>query len=348
MKLTAGKLHARIAVRAGMRLMPALLCAAALHPAALHAQTLAWGEAWGNVFADRDVTQHLGIDAQQSMRGRVSWQLTVNRAVIQRGEAAVTVESGRTAEVAIPLRIPPVNPGVVMDAELAVAFAGEDGADSSLQKPLTVFHENAFANRSVQLEALNIALFDPAETTAARLEKAGVPFRTVRNIDSIPELDSRLVVVGEAVSLESRRGLFAVLQDTARSGTSVLCLAPADGAFALPGAEAHDGPRPASVALRRNDVIHELDKRLDAASWPPDGRVTACAMSVRADRGGVVGAVVPDGNEGWLWVEIVYPGGGRLIVSGFAVMAHWEATPAPRYLFVHMIDRLTGPDNKEE
>ena len=111
----------------------------------------------------------------------------------------------------------------------------------------------------------------------------------------------------------------------------MICLAPSGGEMAIPGSEGSDLPAPASITLRRNDVISGLDKRLDALAWPADGNVVASRLLLKGDRNRVVAEVVggqrdsepgrvgPVTGGGWPWMEIGFLDGP---------WAGWQ--PAPR------------------
>ena len=90
-------------------------------------------------------------------------------------------------------------------------------------------------------------------------------------------------------------------------------------------------------------MISQLDKRLDTRGWPPDGKVIAAGLALKAVEGSVVGEIT-DGTSGWPWLEVQYAKQGRLVVCGFGLMNHWEASPTPRYLFARVLESLTtGP-----
>jgi hypothetical protein len=118
----------------------------------------------------------------------------------------------------------------------------------------------------------------------------------------------------------------------------VLCLAPADGQFAFPGTEA-DSPNAARLCFRRNDVIVELDKRLDSDRWPPDGKTFDAGLEVASNRGRV-SLVVTESPQTWPWLDVVYPCGGRLIVCSFRVVQCWQAGPTPRYLLARILEEI--------
>ena len=300
-------------------------------------------EPWCNVFGGRAATFNVEVAARNGFDGRLGWRLAADGRTLDRGEAAVRVGAGASQAVEIPLRIPDVKPGVVMDASLEVAVgpAGAGDGGASAARRLWVFPDDPFADRRDWLKGLSIRLFDPAGKTAEVFRQANVPAEFVDRVDALAGAGTNLIVVGEGVSFEEYRGLAEVLTRAAAAGARVLCLAPANGRFAMPGMGGADLPVPRSVAFRQHDVIRELDKRLDAEAWSPDGKVAACRLNPVGDRGPVVCEVTVDG-PGWPWVDIAFDGGGRLLVCGFAVIGKWDAGPTPRFLFAKMLEEVVA------
>ena len=82
------------------------------------------------------------------------------------------------------------------------------------------------------------------------------------------------------------------------------------GVAACPAPDAANGPE--AIVFHKTGVIRRLDKRLDAAGWAPDGKVTFNGVSLKSEDGQVAAAVGTDG--GWPWIEIDYPVPGGALV----------------------------------
>ena len=84
-------------------------------------------EKWTDVFGGSEVTFHDTVRAAEPFEGRFDWSLSVDRRTLDRGGGAVKVEPEKPARVALPLRIPAVKNGVILEARLTVTvFAAGD------------------------------------------------------------------------------------------------------------------------------------------------------------------------------------------------------------------------------
>jgi hypothetical protein len=145
------------------------------------------------------------------------------------------------------------------------------------------------------------------------------------------------------LSLADHPRLFASLTPAAGRGVPVLCLAPADGRFPWPG---DDDPAPERLSLRRADAIVELDRRLDARTWLPDGKSAPRGVLVAAHGGHAVGEVC--GSErAWPWFEVRYAR-APLLVCGFDVIRRWDDGPTPRFLLARVFDYLTERSSRKD
>lgn len=299
----------------------------------------------GNVFGGREAEVRFRVEARRAVRGRVAWRLAAGTATVAVGEGELAAAPGAPGVVTLKLPVPPVRDGVVLPTRLTVSAveAGKAGPVAAHGQDIWVFPADPFAGRSAWLKKLKLSLYDPPGATAKVLTAAGVPFEPLRDVDAAAGLRGGVLVVGEGVSFREERGLAETLDRLAAAGVVVLCLAPADGELVIPGLGGPGGGQQ-DLTFRR-DIVRALDRRLDPGGWGADGKIVASTVAVKPGDGGVVGAVAPDG--GWPWVEARYgPGAGRWAVCGYAVIARWDDSPTPRFLFVRVLDYLTDPKSE--
>ncbi len=322
----------------------------ALECSAAPAVSLAIREPWSGLFAGTDTVFHAVLSSSGQFTGRIGWQLVSSGRTIARGESAVTANPGAGEMVALRMVVPPLNEGVAMQASLAVT-AYEGGVDkeaTSMEKPLWIFSTNALAGRTDWAKGLNVRLFDPLKKTAGILADSGIPFTEQNNVDALADLKTGILIVGEGVSFKDYRGLSEILLKAASAGVPVLCLAPAGGEIRVPGIGSDEPPSPAGISLRRQDILRQLDKRLDAEAWPPDGKVAISGIKLVGERG-VVSGQVTVGDDGWPWLEISFGKGtdetnrqarGKVVICGFGIVEKWESGPAPRFLLARLLEYM--------
>jgi hypothetical protein len=301
-------------------------------------------EKWADVFGGCEVKFHYTVRTTQALDGRLDWSLSVNRRTVQRGQLPLTAGADRAAEATVVLRVPEVKEGVILESQFSIAAyaAGDQKPAAEHVKQVWIFPRDPFARRGEWLKGLKITLFDPQGKTADVLEKARVPFTFTKNTSALDDLGEGLLVIGEGIAWKDYRWLGETMVKAAARGVPVLCLAPGEGTIALPGAAGADMPPPESLTLRQEDIITELDKRLDAAGWPPNGEINASRLTIKSERDQVV-AEVGRARHSWPWLEVRYPASkGRLLVCGFGIIRQWEATPAPRYLLSELFLRLAA------
>lgn len=315
-----------------------LFLAAAAEPA-----TLTITEAWGNLEAGTNAEFHAVIQSPAATRGNLQWSVTVGPRPIIRREIEVAVEAGRPAVVPIQFSVPPLKDDLAINARLTVTFqpqgAGPDQAVSSPEKTLWFFAANPFANHATSLEKKKIALFDPEGKTQKRFEESGIPFVLVPRLDAIANIKEGLLIVGEGIALPDFRTLGDLCLAVAARGVPVLCLALREGQFRLIDRDDKSLPPPQAMSYRHSDIIKNLDKRLDADAWPPDGVVASHTLAISGGRGPIV-ADVADGRNEWPWIEMTYASNTRAIFCQFDIVGKWEVSPAPRYLLAALLDYL--------
>lgn len=297
-------------------------------------------EQWSNVFGGKEHTFHCSISAGGDFKGSAKWEFTVSGRTISRGEQEVSVSAAAPFVSEMKLAVPPVKDGVVMQGGLKVdVYAdGSDRPAGGMEKKIWIFGDDPFDGRKEWLKRLNIQLFDPEKKTAERLTGAGVPFSLIANVDALAQGEG-LLLVGEGVSLKDYKGLSGELMRAAAGGRQVTCLALSAGDMILPGMGDVDLPVPVRMTFAGSDIISQLDKRLDAEGWAPDGTTATGSMKLQGARGPVEASIV-EGGAGWQWIDMKFGKGGRLIICGFGIVGKWESGPTARYLFAGVLKEL--------
>jgi hypothetical protein len=222
---------------------------------------------------------------------------------------------------------------------LTLDIRSRTGARSQKAVSLYVFSPDVAANRERWLKSLDITLFDPAKTTSSVLESSQIPHRLS---DGPKGVDGRGVLIHGA-GIEGGRiaNSWQSALAAAASGRRVIVLASSGAMVPIDGLFVASDEGPASVSLRRSDVIREFDKRLDATEWTNPGKLVASSLHWTV-RDGSPRLDLKDDAAGWPWLDLRYPGGGRLVWIGFGVTESWDSTPAARYLLVKVLEDLTN------
>ncbi len=313
------------------------------------------------LFADSVCAVSIRLRSQEYRAGKLVWQLAGGSRTLFSGEVAATIEANSESIVPIRIPIPPVRDGVGLETRLQLQYSSATGHSQSFQQSLWILSRNPFIGKSQWLEKLNITLFDPQGRTRASFESAGIPFRQVREVAALKNVESGIVVVGEGVSLNVYASLWDALTTLAERGLQAICFAPSEGRVDLPGTRSSVGRKPSSIALRHSDVILEFDKRLDWRAWSKDARLSVGGLDIDTSRGQVVGEFVLN-DSSWPWIEVRYSqesGGvisnepktqdtygaaissaGRLIVCGFGVVEFWDSNPSSRYFLTSLFEAL--------
>ncbi|MFO0948134.1 MAG: hypothetical protein U1D30_19810 [Planctomycetota bacterium] len=343
----AGVLSAGFIPRGLFLLAPYLVsaCSATAWAKPAEAEAIRALETWSGVFGGRVEKFHFSVDVPRATSGTMAWEFRSGEQRISQRQFPVETRPGKSTEFEVALEIPPIQRNLLVESELVLRYDATNPA-LVLKKPVRIFPDDPFVDRREWLRDLKISLFDPLGRTEEVFQVAKIPFVQVRNLESLAGAREGMVIVGEGVSFRDFPAVRFAMVEAARHGVPVLCLAPAvGGEFPVPGAENSNGVFPAELQFRRQEIIKNLDRRLDWRAWPPDGKVMACGIRLKADRNQVVSAFAED-SEGWAWLEVNYPvPRGKLIVCSFAVIERWNHGPSPRYLFRGMLEKLSGSDN---
>jgi hypothetical protein len=303
-----------------------------------------------NYFACRAAECDTVIRGGVAVEGSLIWALAAGNRVLANGAVPVRHPGRGATNAVVSVQLPAGRDGVVADAVLTTVLA--DAAGNRLgaaTRKVRIFPADPFFDRRRWLESLRIAIIDPEGRTERLLTAAGVPLMLTRSDADIAALQPQVILVGEGLAWADHPRLAVDLVHLCGRGVNVLCLAPASGTFPLPG---NDDPladaRATRLTLRRADVVADFDERLDWRDWSAAGATVVSRLAIVADREAVV-ARAGGTPAGWPWLEARFgareegPPTGTFLVCGLGIVAHWEETPAARYLLAALLTRLTPP-----
>jgi hypothetical protein len=306
---------------------------------------LALGDTWSCVLAGQTVPVRCHWSEVPANK-RVVWELTFNNRKIAQGAAQLTANDERRGNVDLLVEVPPLHEEVSLDVVLEVATADKPRAAG---KALRVLATDPFAGRKLAQLSIAISLFDPENSTQHILEQAGYACKRLRSVAAIDSVESGVVVVGQGVTWSAHRGLAEAVYRRASLGTSVLCLAPADGPLNVLATE---GPEhmPGRLLLAGNEIIKEYDSRLDAEAWAGGNSVAKrFAWQAAGHRVTLAASLV---EPGWQFVSIRPQGDeGRqaasCVLCGYDLVGRWNDGPVPRYLLAAIISALASESKSQ-
>ena len=289
-------------------------------------------------FAGDAITAPVVLLADQDFEGSALWRLSLDRHTVSSREQAVNLNRNAPLTFSLAMQLPEEREGIVLECRLLLSLTDRQGNEhGTVQKPLNIFPRDPFALKREWLTRLDLCVFDPLGKTTAAFDALAIPYRQIDNLSALEPSGAGVLIIGEGLSLEENRGLFATVSQVAASGTPVLFLAPSDGEFMIPGtADLPEEPFPAGVSFRDHDVIASFDKRYDTRTWTGDLDTIVSHFQLTGLRSQAILQV--SANHGWPWLELSWPGDGKLLVCGFGVIRDWEASPVPRYLLAGILE----------
>ncbi len=298
-------------------------------------------EARSGVFGQSKTSFSFDLRVKRPLQGVATWAFSSKGRTIARGEQSVSLAVGETVKVVIPLVIPPVREGVIFPAQLMLSVQEKPGSAPLAQqlKPVWIFPPDPFFDQRDQLKRLPVLVYDPQGDTLRVLQAAKLPLRQVRRAAELLDMQSGMLVIGEGLAWDQHPQLNETIELLAARGVPVLCLAAAGGEFRLPGSHG-DQPLPRSLSFHASDIIQKIDQRLDPEGWTRDGEFAGSTFRLNEVGGEILARFTPT-DGGWRWLEARYPGQGSLVFCGFGIVKHWEASPAPRFLFARVIEQMT-------
>lgn len=320
--------------------LPLSLCGNAL--AAEPSVRVKRADLWTNLFAGKRTAFKSEIPSKHAGDATFSWSLVVARGVVARGEQQITLNVDRAVEVAWEMDLPEVKPGLIIPATLRLVVHAREGSPkfepATEDFELSICSSDATALRDEWLKSLDIVLFDPAKHTAEVFKESDIPYQVAED-PQCADLTKGLIVYGERIEPDRLDTVWSAAKEAAAGGRRVLVLGSPGGTIPIGGLLDSSTDALFAVSFKRNEIIRELDKRLDAAAWPKPGRLVTTSLhwTVREDQPHIE---FRDDVHGWPWLDVRHRNGGRLIWLGFGLAESWDATPTARYLTLKVFEEL--------
>ncbi|QDU76771.1 hypothetical protein Pan97_38280 [Bremerella volcania] len=288
-------------------------------------------------FGEQQATLSFQCVSEKPVQGKILWQYSAGARTLARGEDAIELAAGRPNVFELPIEFPPVREGVIFETQMVVTII--DGDNETLAQythPIWLFPKDPYTDRREWLEQLDIHLYDPEDTTAKLLEEAKIPHTRITNSNVLADFEGGILLVGSGTSLRKNRGLTDSLITMAERGVRVLCLAPVDGEFPWPTRE--EFPQLANVQFSSNEVIRDLDKRLN-----PDFDVLAEQRFgvVLESRRGQLRVNLSEARAAWPWWQVRFTNHGTCILCCFDMIPTWDTSPTPRFLLANLLEKLS-------
>ncbi|MCE9532497.1 MAG: hypothetical protein K8T89_15455 [Planctomycetes bacterium] len=300
-----------------------------------------------NVFGGQEIEFRFRLESARALKGRISWRYSIGTATVGAREVETAAGPDVSPTFSIKLAIPPVKDGVILQSRLTLTVfeVGQKAPAATFDRDVWIFPRDPFVDRADWLKQLKITLYDPARTTSKLLTAAKIPFEEIGNSAQLPDHKEGLLLIGEGIAFKEERDLTDALAKLVGNGVVVFCLAPATGQTTIPGL---GGAANASTDLTFcRDIMKRLDKRLDAENWLPDGKVITSSAVMKMVEDAAVVEFSPSA-VGWTWIEgRSVKGKGRIGICGHAIMAKWETSPTPRYLFARLLEHLSDLELKK-
>ncbi|WP_437222288.1 hypothetical protein SH661x_002713 [Planctomicrobium sp. SH661] len=288
------------------------------------------------VFGDVGQAWTISLDGTLPDDALLSWEYSANDRILSRGEVPIEMtDAGSRARIS--LHTPPVKDGVTFQSMLTVTLSQQGKLLAQDRMPVWIFANDPFFQRHEWLKELDLRVLDPGQSTRETLERAHVPYDSIKSTDLVKSEPLR-IVIADGILLDKNRTQGERLLRAAASGTQVLLISPRRGSIPIPGAMVGQMEELESLTFCKEEVITRFDKRLDARTWTSaDSELHQVHISIS---NGLPALFVSQEKSGWEWVEARFHNGGRFILCSYPLFSTWDDGPTSRYLFARILESL--------
>ncbi|MBT3015953.1 MAG: hypothetical protein KME63_09440 [Candidatus Thiodiazotropha sp. (ex Clathrolucina costata)] len=322
-------------------------CLLLLFPVVAQALAFNAGNNWPGIFAGTVTPYKITVKGELNSYALLTWKLTLKGRTLSKGRQEIRFLNSETVTTKLPLQVPPLKPGVKLEADLIVALAKENPKGHKVQQrsKLMIYPPDVLQSEQSFYRRLNIQLFDPKGTTAKIFDALKIPYTTLSITQLTRPRDKGLVVVGSGFAFKTQQGLLDLLSERAGEGQQILLLQPVSGAFSVSGLSTGAKNPPSSISFADSAIVPSFAKDLH---WISDTSIKTPGLSLYARHQKVMLKVVDSTQDSWDWVDISYRlSGGRLIVCMLPFDRLIYQGPVPQLILGNLLAYTSGQTQSE-
>ncbi|GAA4421461.1 hypothetical protein [Bremerella cremea] len=291
-------------------------------------------------FAETTAPLRFQVHATKAFAGRVLWQYAIGSRTVTRIEESLQLNAGENSTIELTVSLPQVRNPTILESELTAVIVDAAGNELTRSKQAVfLFPKDPYVARREWLKSLDIQLFDPEGKTAKRFESAEIPFSRITNTNTLDNLESGILVVGQGVSLKKQRALVGSMLTLAARGVQIVVLAPSDGTLDYPTTQDMAGL--STITFQNRRVVSQLDKRFDPQFDRADAKEKQpSGLELTSVRGALKLEVV-EGTSEWCWWQASFESGGSCTICCLDLETTWESAPTARFLFASILEKLS-------
>ena len=318
-----------------------------------------------SLFAEKKVKQSFKITDlkdRDSFAPVAKWKVVIAGRTWATGSTQLKKDNTGGVTFDISITAPPVRDETVLTGQVTIEVEPKIGADAAQQPKsltwqdsLSFYPADAFAGKRNTINQAQIVVYDPSGDTIAKLEAENLKIKVAKTVAALEKSKSRSILIGSGVNFAKSKVLRDQLTSLAKSGRTIICLAPSQGSFFV-----ETNPLPTLQFFNRASLA-KVYPTLDIS----ETALTAVPISCSVEDGAMTIGRKED-SVGWPWCELSYPAsaqrnaemptgkshgnadeGGKVIVCGFQLDEAWDETPISRYMMAEILTNLVATQTRD-
>lgn len=296
------------------------------------------------IFASDNSPYAISLTAKPNSLIDISWKLTSLGRILSSGVEPIKHNTNTNTNFYLPLRTPPVKPGIKVNALLIIdaVYNTDSTVSEHYEFNLDIYGENIFLHEQTVYQQLNIQLFDPIGKTSNLFDKLKLPYHTLSRSKLINFSGKGLIVIGAGVKINEYRGLPKVLIELAHKGHQLLILQPASATLPLSELVSGLDDNPPSISFS-NEV--KIPNYTQDYQWGNSKR--SHHIILNANRQEVSAQVIKSRHDGWDWFHLNYhQSQGKLIICMLPFIDQLDRDPIKQLIFGQLLHYASShPEN---